>query len=87
MPEGGIIMTVEIIRDVLAWCSVINIGLLLFWLLWLAFAHDFVYRVHGKWLKLSEERFDEIHYTGMAFFKICIFVFNIVPYLALRIVG
>ena len=80
-------MTVEIIRDVLAWCSVINIGLLLFWLLWLTLAHDFVYRVHGKFLKLSVERFDEIHYTGMAFFKICIFVFNIVPYLALRIVG
>ncbi len=80
-------MTVEIIRDVLAWCSVINIGLLLFWLLWLTLAHDFVYRVHGKFLKLSEERFDAIHYAGMAFFKICIFVFNIVPYLALRIVG
>ena len=80
-------MTVEIIREVLAWCSVINIGLLLFWLLWLTLAHDFVYRVHGKWLKLSVERFDEIHYMGIAFFKICIFVFNIVPYLALRIVG
>ena len=80
-------MTVEIIREVLAWCSVINIGLLLFWLLWLTLAHDFVYRVHGKWLTLSVERFDEIHYMGIAFFKICIFVFNIVPYLALRIAG
>lgn len=80
-------MTVEIIRDVLAWCSVINIGLLLFWLLWLTLAHDLVYRVHGKFLKLSVEKFDAIHYAGMAFFKICIFVFNIVPYLALRIVG
>jgi hypothetical protein len=80
-------MAAEIIRDVLAWCSVINIGLLLFWLLWLTLAHDFVYRIHVKFLKLSVERFDEIHYASMAFFKICIFVFNIVPYLALRIVG
>ncbi|NOR69143.1 MAG: hypothetical protein GQ532_05520 [Methylomarinum sp.] len=80
-------MTVELFRDVLAWCSVINIGLLLFWVLWLTLAHDFVYRVHGKFLKLSVEKFDAIHYAGMAFFKICIFVFNIVPYLALRIVG
>jgi hypothetical protein len=80
-------MTVELIREVLAWCSVINIGLLLFWLLWLTLAHDLVYRIHCKWLKLSEERFDEVHYMGMAFFKICIFLFNIVPYLALRIVG
>jgi hypothetical protein len=79
-------MTVEIIRDVLAWCAVINLGLLLFWVLWLTLAHDFVYRVHGKWFSLSVERFDTIHYAGMALFKTGIFLFNIVPYLALRIV-
>jgi hypothetical protein len=80
-------MTVEIVRDVLAWCAVINVGLLLWWVLFLTLAHDFVYRFHGKWLKLSVERFNAIHYSGMLFFKICIFLFNIVPYLALRIVG
>ena len=80
-------MPIEIVRDVLAWCAVINIGLLLWWWLFLTLAHDFVYRIHGKWFKLSEERFDAIHYSGMLFFKICIFLFNIVPYLALRIVG
>jgi hypothetical protein len=79
-------MTVEQIRDVLAWCSVINIGLLLWWFLLFALAHDFVYRIHGKWFKLTVERFDAIHYAGMAFFKIGIFLLNIVPYLALRIV-
>jgi hypothetical protein len=79
-------MTIEQIRDVLAWCSVINIGLLLWWFLMFALAHDFVYRLHGKWFKLTVERFDAIHYAGMAFFKIGIFLLNIVPYLALRIV-
>ena len=80
-------MTVEMIRDVLAWCTVINIGLLLWWLSFFTLAHDWLYRFHGKWFKLSVERFDAIHYAGMAFFKICIFLFNLVPYLALRIVG
>jgi hypothetical protein len=56
-------------------------------MLWLTLAHDFVYRLHGKFLQLSVERFDAIHYAGMAFFKMSIFVFNVVPYLALRIVG
>ena len=79
-------MTIEQIRDVLAWCSVINIGLLLWWFPMFALAHDFVYRLHGKWFKLTVERFDAIHYAGMAFFKIGIFLLNIVPYLALRIV-
>jgi hypothetical protein len=79
-------MTVEQIRDVLGWCAVINIGLLLWWFLMFVLAHDFVYRLHGKWFKLTVERFDAIHYAGMAFFKIGIFLLNIVPYLAIRIV-
>ena len=80
-------MTIEIIRNFLAWCSVINIGLLLFWWLWFMLGHDFIFRIHGKWFKLSEEQFDAIHYALMGFFKIGIFLFNVVPYFALRIVG
>lgn len=79
-------MTVDMIRDVLLWCFVINMGLLLWWALFLMFAHDWVYRMHSKWFKISVETFNAIHYAGMAFFKICIFMFNIVPYLALLIV-
>jgi hypothetical protein len=75
------------IREALLWCSIINIGLLLWWWLFFTLAHDWIYRFHGKWFKLSADKFDAIHYAGMAFFKICIFVFNIVPYFALRIVG
>ncbi len=80
-------MTLEIIRSTLAWSAVINMGMLLLWFLIFAIAHNFIYRFHGKWFNLSEEKFKAIHYTGMLFFKVCIFLFNIVPYLALRIVG
>ncbi|WP_019616879.1 DUF6868 family protein [Psychromonas ossibalaenae] len=79
-------MATALICDFFAWCALFNIMFLLFWVVWLALAHDFVYRVHCRWLKLSVERFDAIHYAGMLVFKICIFVFNIVPYIALRIV-
>ena len=80
-------MTLETIRDALGWCSVINIGLLLFWLLWFMLGHDFIFRFHRKWFKLSEEQFDVIHYALMGFFKVGIFLFNVIPYFALRIVG
>jgi len=80
-------MTLEIIRDALGWCAVINLGLLLWWILFLTFAHDWTYRLHSRWFKLSVESFDAFHYGGMAFFKLSIFLFNLVPYLALRIVG
>lgn len=80
-------MTIEIIRDTLAWCAVINIGLLLGWFLFFTLAHDWTYRFHGKWFNLSVNQFDTIHYAGMALFKTGIFLFNLVPYFALRIVG
>ncbi len=80
-------MTFETIRAVFAWCSVINIGLLLWWLVFYVLARDWMYQLHCKWFKISEERFDTIHYAGMAIFKIGIFLFNLVPYLAMRIAG
>ncbi len=80
-------MTLEIIREMLGWSAIINMALLLWWLLIIILAHDWVYQMHSRWFKLSVERFDGIHYAGMAFFKVCIFFFNIVPYLALRIIA
>ena len=80
-------MTLELIRDGLAWCAVINIGVLLLWFLGFTLAHDWIYRIHGRWFKVSEEKFDAIHYASMGFFKICVILFNVAPYLALRIVG
>ena len=80
-------MTIDLVRDALLWCFIINMGILLWWFLFFMLAHDWVYQFHGRWFKLSVDKFDTIHYAGMAFFKICIFLFNIVPYFALRIVG
>ena len=79
-------MTIDVMKSVLLWCLVINMGLLIWWFLIFTFAHDWIYRMHGKWFKIPVETFDAIHYAGIAFFKICIFVFYLVPYIALLIV-
>lgn len=75
------------IRSVLGWCSVMNFGLLLIWFLIFTLAHDWIYHLHGRWFHLSLETFDAIHYTGMALFKIGIWLFNLMPYLALLVVS
>ena len=80
-------MTLEIIRDALGWCTVINFGLLLWWFLFFTLAHDWTYRMHSRWYNLTADRFDTLHYAGITFLKIGIFFFNLVPYLSLRIVG
>ncbi len=79
-------MTIETARSFLGWCSLINIGLLLYWFLFIIFAHDWVYRFHSRWFKIPVDKFGTIHYAGMMYFKLAVFVFNIVPYFALHIV-
>ncbi|MGR9100374.1 MAG: DUF6868 family protein [Gammaproteobacteria bacterium] len=78
-------MSLEMIREILGWCTLINFALLTFWFAVFALARSRIYRLHSKWFALSEERFDAIHYAGMAFFKLSIFLLNLAPYLALRI--
>lgn len=76
-------MTIEFIRNFLMWSSVINIAILLCWFLLFVFTHDFIYRYHSKWFQLSVKRFDSIQYMAMAFYKICILFFNVIPYIVL----
>ena len=80
-------MTTAMLSKILLWCLLINMGIMLWWFVFFMFGHDWMYKLHGKWFKLSVEQFDAIHYSGMAFYKICIFIFNLVPYLALCIVS
>jgi hypothetical protein len=75
---------VETIRSFVAWCTVFNWVLLLVWWGFIVFAGDWMRKFHGKWFDLSKQTFDTIHYAGMAFLKILIIVFNLVPYLVLR---
>ena len=77
-------MSPEMLRDVLAWCSLINLIFLALWFLGYAALRDWMHGLHAKWFRLSDETFDAIHYAGMALFKMMWLVFNVVPYLVLR---
>ena len=80
-------MTLELLRSALAWSALLNMGILLWWFLFITFAADWVYRVHSRFYQIERRQFDAIHYAGMVIYKICIFTFFIVPYLALRIMA
>ena len=80
-------MSVEWVRNVLFWCMVLNVVILWTWLLAFVLAHDSMHRVHGRWFHLSREHFDALHYGGMAIYKVGIILFNVVPWIALWIVG
>ena len=78
-------MTLETLRALLGWCALINIGILLVWFVFFSLAHDFMYRMHGRLFRISVEKFDELHYLLIAHFNLLAIVFNLVPYLALRL--
>ena len=80
-------MNIETAKAFLLWCLVINYGILILWFLAFCFAHIWMLRLHGRWFHLSEERFDSVHYAGMALYKVGILLFNLAPYIALVILG
>ena len=80
-------MNLEVARRFLLWCTVINYGVLLAWFLAFVFAHDVMHRMHGRWFRLSRDQFDALHYAGMSVYKIGILLLNLVPLVALCVLG
>ncbi|HKE93050.1 MAG TPA: hypothetical protein VKB34_01980 [Povalibacter sp.] len=76
-------MDISSLKTFLFWCLVVNYIILFVWFAAFAFAHGWMYRMHSRWFRIAEERFDAIHYAGMAIYKIGILLFNLAPLVAL----
>jgi Family of unknown function (DUF6868) len=80
-------MNIETLRHMLGWCAIINYAVLILWIALFFAAHDWFQKLHEKLFRLSAEQFNGLNYGGIIFFKTGILLFNLAPYLALRIVG
>ena len=74
------------VARVLMWCVLLSGAILLLWFCMLAFAGEWVYRMHSQFIPVSREHFAFVHYGGLALFKGAVLVLFLVPYLAIRIV-
>jgi hypothetical protein len=79
-------MTTSEVTKILGWCIVLNFALLLWWVLWMILAHEWVYQLQSLVVDISIQQMNVIHYGAMAFYKILIIVFNVIPYLAMKVV-
>jgi hypothetical protein len=79
-------MTIDTLRGLLLWSGIINYGLLVVWALGFLLARKPLHRIAG-WFGLSSELADAMNYGGMMFYKLSIFLFFLIPYIALRIIG
>jgi len=80
-------MSLEGLRSFLLWCAIMNYAVLFLWFFVFILARGSLQRIHGRWFHLTAEQFDALHYSGMAVYKIGVLLFNIIPYIALRIVA
>ncbi len=77
-------MTIELLTKILAWCSVVNIVILMLWFFGILFLNDWFFSVHSKLFRISREAFNMIHYGGLGLYKIGLWLFNLTPYLVLQ---
>lgn len=75
----------ETIREFLGWCSIINIGLGLFSVIFITSLRGPISRIHSKIFNLDERDLSKAYFQFLGQYKTATIIFNIVPYLALRI--
>ncbi len=80
-------MDIKTLTDFFMWCTIIDVSLLTLAILIFILAPDFVFRLQSRWFPISKESFNVLSYAFIGTFKIFILVFNIVPYVALLIIG
>jgi hypothetical protein len=80
-------MDIAALRTFFMWCTILDVGLLILAFLVLAFAGDWVYRMHSRWFPMPRETFNVVIYSFLGVMKLFVWVFNIIPFLALVILG
>lgn len=80
-------MTLALLTDFFFWCSIINGCLLALWIVMMMFAPDLVYRTQYKWFPITREAFSETMYRFLGLFKVLFLLFNLVPWIAFKIIS
>ncbi len=70
----------------LGWCTVINFILLLVAAIAVIFLQGPISKIHSKLFDIKEKKIRLSYYNFLANYKMLIIVFNLVPYIALKII-
>lgn len=77
--------SVQTVSAVLGWCTVLNMGMLMFASVLLIVLGRPIKRIHARMFDLPDEDLSRAYFQYLAQYKIAIFVFNLAPYVALRL--
>jgi len=80
-------MDIQTLTTFFMWCCILNGGLLMLWSIAFIFAPELTYKTQSKWVSISRENFSLAMYSFLGLFKVMFLFFNVVPFLALLIIG
>lgn len=77
-------MDITQITSLLGWCTLLNVSLLLLWSGLLLLWADGLYKLSTRFVAIEKGTFFKLHYGLLGLFKLMIYFFNLMPYLALK---
>lgn len=80
-------ITMDALTTFLGWCAVINIAVLLLSTLMIMAMKDTATRFHSKMFGVSQTELPMVYFEYLGNYKIALYILNIVPYIALKIMA
>ncbi len=75
------------LTEFLGWCTALNLGVLVVAAIFASLMRGTMVNVHGKLFGLGKEDLSRQYFQYLAQYKIAIFVLNLIPYIALKIMA
>ncbi len=76
--------TLDIIAAILLRVFAMGFGVMIFWFAAVLFTGDLVYSMHSSMFDITRPQFEIINYCGMGLFKLFLFLFFGMPWLAIK---
>jgi len=80
-------MNIQVMTSFFMWCTIINSAFMGLIVLLFQLCPEFVYRTQNRFFPIPRETYNVLIYGFLGMFKLFVIVFNLVPFVALLIVG
>ncbi|HCO44057.1 DUF6868 family protein [Immundisolibacter sp.] len=80
-------MSIDQLTQFFGWCSIINIGVMIVTSIAIALLGKPISSFHSRLMGVSESGLPRLYFQYLGSYKIAIFILNLVPYIALKIIA
>ena len=85
--EGNRMNSLAMLATFFGWCTVINVGILLFSLLMISLLKDWIGKISARLFGITEEAAKATFFQVFQQYRFSIVLLNLVPYIALKIMA